>query len=132
MSPLGVMHSLGRLTQVFIKKGRPVDHNTEPMKDNMPTLYKNIVSGLPDKLACEAFLWAVERSQVSDPMLYKAERFAREVSLLVSFLSPILDKAANIHCLQSANPDLLNFILKRHANYKYNGNQSALNYASIH
>lgn len=26
MSPLGVMHSLGRLTQVFIKKGKPMDN----------------------------------------------------------------------------------------------------------
>ena len=26
MSPLGVMHSLGRLTQVSIKKGKPMDN----------------------------------------------------------------------------------------------------------
>ena len=29
MSPLGVMHSLGRLTQVFIKKGKPMDYKDD-------------------------------------------------------------------------------------------------------
>ena len=92
---------------------------------NLPVLYQNIMFGLPDDLARDAFLWASERTQ-DDLMLYKAEDFAREVHLVTTRLKPWLDFAFRGHGRDpddpAMTPDLMNFILKRHANWRFGGN----------
>jgi hypothetical protein len=90
---------------------------------NMPILYQNIMAGLPSDLARDAFLFASERTQ-GDPMLYKAEAFAREVDGLVKSLAPMLDCGAKQHGRDAHDPDLMRFILKRHANWRFDGNVS--------
>lgn len=90
---------------------------------NLPILYQNIMFGLPDDLARDAFLFAVERPG-EDRMCYRAERFAREVSRLVSTLRPMFESAARIHRLEASDPDLERFILTRHANLQFGGNVS--------
>lgn len=91
---------------------------------NLPVLYHNILSSLPNGLAQEAFLWATDRTPPSDPMLYSAEKFAREVHQLENTLTVLLEMGAEVHGLESYDPDLLNFILKRHANWRFGGNQT--------
>jgi hypothetical protein len=93
------------------------------MSDNMPVLYRNIMDGLPSDFAREVFLWAVERPD-EDRYCYRAEKFAREVDILVKSLTPTLRMGAKQHGLEDYDPDLMNFILKRHANWRYGGNQS--------
>ncbi len=88
---------------------------------NMPILYQNIMFGLPSEAACDVFLWAVERIE-NDPMLYKAEAFAHQVQMTVARVTPMLDAAARIHGRDSHDPDLMGFILKRHANQYFGGN----------
>jgi hypothetical protein len=90
---------------------------------NLPILYQNIMFGLPSDLARDAFLWATERN-CDDHMLYKAEAFGREVATLVEVLGHLLDMSAVIHGQESHDPDVMSFILKRHANFRYGGNQS--------
>ena len=104
---------------------------------NMPILYQNIMAGLPSDLARDAFLFASELTQ-GDPMLYKAEAFAREVDGLVKSLAPMLDCGAKQlkslapmldcgakqHGRDAYDPDLMRFILKRHANWRFDGNVS--------
>ena len=92
------------------------------MTENMPILYQNIMYGLPDQLACDAFLWATERPD-NDKQLYSAEKFAREVSALVRQLRPMLDAGAKLHGADTHDPDLMQFILTRHANWRFGGNQ---------
>lgn len=94
------------------------------MKENMPILYQNIMDGLPSGVARDAFLWATERAAVGDVMLYGAEKFAREVHGLVAFIGPMLDESAYIFGAEKHDPDLMAFILKRHANMTFGGNQS--------
>ena len=91
--------------------------------ENMPILYQNIIFGLPNDLAVDAFLWAVERPG-EDIYCYRAEAFAHEVAQLVATLSPMVDAASRIHGATAHDPDLMNFILKRHANWRFGGNQS--------
>ena len=89
--------------------------------ENMPILYRNILDSLPDGIAQDAFLWAVERPG-EDHMCYRAERFAREVDQIANILRPMLDSAAKNHGLQAADLDLERFILTRHANWRFCGN----------
>jgi len=91
------------------------------MAENLPILYQNIMFGLPSKLACDAFLWAVERPD-EDRMCYRAEAFARDVHGLAERLRPMLDASARIHGLSAHDPDLMQFILTRHANMRFGGN----------
>ena len=88
---------------------------------NMPILYRNIMSGLPTELARDAFLWATERPG-NDRMCYRAEAFGREVQRLADTLAPLLDAGAKVHGLAAHDPDLMAFMLKRHANWRYGGN----------
>jgi hypothetical protein len=97
------------------------------MTENMPILYQNIMFGLPDEISRQAFLWAVERPG-EDRMCYRAESFAREVSKLVAAFGPMLDVAFRCHNHPRDN-DLMDFILKRHANFRFGGNVSP-NYGS--
>ena len=92
-------------------------------KENLPILYQNVMFGLPSELARDAFLWATERPG-NDRNCYSAERFAREIHRLVSALAPMMDAAASLHGLTEHDPDLMSFILKRHANWRYEGNIS--------
>lgn len=88
---------------------------------NMPILYRNVLDGLPDGVAQDAFLWAVDLPG-EDRMCYRAERFAREAHQIASALRPILDCAAKVHGLPAADPELERFILTRHANLTFGGN----------
>jgi hypothetical protein len=88
---------------------------------NLPILYQNIIFGLPSDLAVHAFLWATERPG-EDPMCYRAERFAREVQHLAETLAPMLDAGASVHGVTAHDPDLMRFILIRHANWRFGGN----------
>ena len=89
--------------------------------ENLPVLYRNIMDGLPSDFARDVFLWAVERPG-EEPMCYRAETFAREVDRLVSFLTPVLNAGAKVHGAETHDPDLMAFILKRHANWRFGGN----------
>ena len=98
------------------------------MSENLPTLYKNIMSGLPSQFACDCFLWASDKFQ-NDRMGYKAERFAIEADDIVRSVKTL------VHMRQMATlreggklldedqeADLLRFFQKRHANYRMGGN----------
>lgn len=90
---------------------------------NLPILYQNIMFGLKSDLGRDVFLWATERPG-EEVMCYRAERFAHEVEQLVSRLRPILDAAARQHGMDAHDPDLMRFILVRHANWRFGGNLS--------
>lgn len=102
------------------------------MTENMPTLYRNVMDGLPSDLARDAFLWAVERPD-EDRHCYRAEAFAREVDKLANDLKPMLDAAAGVYAKagnvpemsDTAKADLMAFILTRHANLRWGGNVTA-------
>ena len=89
--------------------------------DNMPVLYINVMDGLPSDLSRDAFLWATDRPDC-DRMCYRAERFAREVATLEDKLMPMFDIAARTHGRDGVDPGLWDFILTRHANWKWGGN----------
>ncbi len=90
---------------------------------NIPILYQNVMYGLRTDLGRDAFLWAAERTQ-NDRWLYKAEDFAHEVEYLVRTLAPMLDIAATQAGQEKHDPDLMRFILTRHANWRFGGNVS--------
>ena len=96
--------------------------------DNMPILYRNILSGLPSDFARDIFLWATDKTK-DDPQLYKAEKFAREACELVLTMQELIDIAefskfkSGGHILDNDQKlDLLDFMKKRHANYRLGGN----------
>jgi hypothetical protein len=88
---------------------------------NIPVLYQNVMFGLPSDLARDAFLWATERPG-EDRICYRAEKFAREVHDLFAAIAPMLDASAKVHGAEQHDPDLMKFILKRHANWRFGGN----------
>ena len=90
---------------------------------NIPVLYQNILFGLPSDLSRDAFLWAVEQPG-EDRMCYRAETFAREVARLEDALSPMLEAAAGAHGLDSVPEGLMQFILTRHADWRFGGNKA--------
>lgn len=91
------------------------------MSENLPILYQNILYGLPSDMAREAFLWATDRPG-NDRGCYTAEAFAREVHRITDWLTPMMDVAAMNHGRKSHDPDLMRFILIRHANWRFGGN----------
>ena len=93
---------------------------------NLPILYDNIMFGLPSNLARDAFLWAVEQPN-EDKYCYRAESFAREVHQLVQELTPMFTSSAKIHGRDVIPEGLMDFVLTRHANWRYNGNRK-INY----
>ena len=95
--------------------------------DNLPILYRNALDAMPSDFARDAWLWAIERPGM-DRMGYGGDRFALEAAKLASIPAPMLDAAAKMHGLGKADPDLMAFILKRHANWRFGGNV-APNYA---
>lgn len=94
-----------------------------PYPENMPILYRNALDAMPNDFARDVWLWAVERSGM-DRMGYRADRFAIEADKLVRRLTPMLAAGASVHGLQGHNRDLMDFILKRHANWRFGGNVS--------
>ena len=92
------------------------------MQANLPILYQNIMAGLPSDFARDVFLWAVERPG-EGAMCYRAERFAHEADRLVKSLLPMIDLAGPT-IAPDIKSDLMGFILKRHANWRYGGNVS--------
>lgn len=91
------------------------------MIENMPILYQNIMLGMPTELERDAFLFATNRPG-NDRMCYRAERFAREVGKIAQTLTPILDRAAQRHGAARHDDDLMQYILRRHANNEFGGN----------
>lgn len=94
---------------------------------NLPILYRNVMDGLPSAFACDVFLWAVDRPN-EDRMCYRAEFFAREADYLYRTLGTILSlptiRENNSGFTDEIRADLMAFILKRHANWRYGGNQN--------
>ena len=95
---------------------------------NMPVLYRNIMDGLPNQLARDAFLWFSDKFP-GDPMLYRAEQAAREVADSVAFSLPLFERSAEI-CRQQGiavaddvPTKVMNFALIRHANWRTGGNR---------
>ncbi len=88
---------------------------------NLPILYQNIMFGLPSEFARDVFLWAVERP-AEDRMCYRAEKFARDVDRLIRFIMPAMRMSARMHGRDDADPDLLRFVIERHANTVFGGN----------
>ncbi len=100
---------------------------------NMPILYRNVMDGLPSDFPREVFLWAVERPG-EDPNCYRAEKFAREAESLFQAVKHLISlnqycrfkgaaKGIHTHLMNEEQRDsLLQFILKRHANWRYGGN----------
>ena len=85
------------------------------------------MSGLPED-AHDAFLWAVDKFS-DDRRAYKAEAFAREcVKVFKGPLSieKLVDIASSLHdgFSQEKKDDLVDFIKRRHANYRIGGNVS--------
>ena len=108
--------------------GSPVERHIDYVSlngynDNLPVLYRNIMFGLPNDLARDAFLWAVERAG-EDGMCYRAEGFAREVAFLVATLTPMFDAGARIHGMEQHDPVVMRFCLQRHANWRFGRNQT--------
>ena len=89
--------------------------------DNLPILYRNCLDQYPTQFGKDVWLWAVERPGM-DHNCYAADRFTNEVLALVDYASPILDAAARTHGLAHHDPALMNFILARHANWRFGGN----------
>ena len=90
------------------------------MSQNLPTLYENIMSGLPSEFAQDAFLWASDQFE-ADPMLYKAEAFAREADSLAANVDALIRPA---QLSDDKRRDLLGFFIARHANYRLHGNKT--------
>jgi hypothetical protein len=91
--------------------------------NNMPILYQNVLFGLPTQVSREAFLWAVERPG-EDQMCYRAEAFAYEVLVMEQALGTMLDAGAKARGKHRHDADLTAFILQRHANWRFGGNQN--------
>jgi hypothetical protein len=89
--------------------------------ENMPILYRNALDSMPSDFARAAWLWAVERPGM-DRMGYAADWFALEADSIRKSLAPIFDMAAKAHGLPEHSSDLMEFILKRHANFRFGGN----------
>lgn len=97
---------------------------------NMPILYRNIIYGLNSEFAINAFLWAVEKPG-EDRNCYRAERFAREAERM-ALTFPRIVQADQYNKLKSGGhlldgdqtSNLLDFILIRHANWRFGGNVS--------
>lgn len=98
------------------------------MSDNLPTLYKNVLSGLPTDYAGDVFLWATDKFP-NDRFAYKAEAFAREADRLMPTIGGMVDLAREAQretgqpeLSETAAGDLLAFIAQRYANYRIGGN----------
>ena len=100
----------------------------------MPVLYLNVMDGLSTQIGKDAFLWATDRPG-NDRLCYAAEKFAHEVEYLAASLRPMIGSSFNIlrqmrelkgqpagDFSAGNQDDLMNFILKRHANYRHGGN----------
>lgn len=92
-------------------------------RTNLPTLYRNALDAMPSDFARDVWLWAAEHRSM-DAMLYDADRFAIQAESLVAKIAPMLKAAAKSHGLDNIDPDLVNFILRRHANFQLGGNLS--------
>ena len=104
----------------------------------MPILYRNVLDGLRTEFEQDVWLWAAERPGM-DPMCYGADKFLGEVMQLIAVLTPIMDfgtkqilaiKTPTIAAYAKLlgdnkhDPDLMAFILKRHANWRFGRNVS--------
>jgi hypothetical protein len=97
-------------------------------ESNLPTLYQNIIAGLPSVFAREVFLWASDKFS-DDHQAYKAEAFARKVDRLIPTIKSQIDmrQAVTLRAggrLMDAEQerDLLRFLQARYANLCLGGN----------
>ena len=95
---------------------------------NLPTLYQNIMLGLPSEFAREVFLWASDKTS-ADRHLYKAEAFAREADQLRRRLGEVLDaqqwlafRSGGLLLTEAQAESLADFVMTRHANWRMGGN----------
>ena len=89
---------------------------------NYPILWQNVMAGLRSETGCKAFIWAAEARDVSQ-FKYPAEEYAHEVEKLCGFFGDVWPKLQEIHrASDEVLSDLLLFILKRHANWRWGGN----------
>lgn len=90
---------------------------------NYAPLHDNVMSHLATEIGRKAFLWAADAHDRSR-MKYPAESYALEVDRLVMVLPPLIDAGGRPHgCWNDEKAsDLLRFILKRHANWRFGGN----------
>lgn len=97
---------------------------------NLPVLFQNVLAGLCTEVGRKAFLWAAETKDASR-FKYPAEAYAQEVDricaskwveLIDQHGKRIAESCTGGHWDRETLTDLLQFILKRHANHKFGGN----------
>lgn len=95
------------------------------MASNLPTLYANLCGSL-SPLGQQAFLWAADGPDTSR-YKYPSESFAREVEQVHgsgSICEHALVLAQRMHgASDEIMENLQRFMIKRHANYRFGGNQ---------
>lgn len=96
------------------------------MTQNIPVLYQNIMLGMHSNMERAAFFWAVKQPG-EDRCCYRAEKFAHEVAFLAFILPVLLRAGAKRYSAQDVGDGsvpygLMDFILTRHANWRFGGN----------
>lgn len=94
---------------------------------NLPILYRNVMSAMRTEMARTAFLWATDKVQ-NDRYCYVAEAFAREVDRLAPVIWHLIGHGAAKHGASGrvgAKIDLFVFIMRRHAHFRFPGNNEA-------
>lgn len=88
------------------------------MSSNLSILEKNLIDSFETVEAQEEFMWAAHRKD-ADLYLYNAEKYAREVDQVMTFILPHLNSAATLHKLETIPDGLIDFIVKRlrHKNF---------------
>jgi hypothetical protein len=96
--------------------------------DNLPTLYQNIMGGLPSEFSCDVFLWATDKFS-GDRHAYKAEAFARKANELIPTIKELIDLRQAVALRDGGRlldvdqeQDLLRFFQARYANHCMGGN----------
>lgn len=94
---------------------------------NTPILYDNAIEQYDHPLVQDGWLWFAD-THSKCPLRYDADRYAREVEMLVRFLDKILPiscKPFKDNWDMTKQFDLIKFFIKRHAN-SYIGDNTKL------
>ena len=100
------------------------------MSSNLPVLFQNVLAGLCTELGKKAFLWAAE-TRDDTHYKYPAEAYAQEVDriceakwveLIDQHGKRLAESIADANWDRETLTDLIQFILKRHANHRFGGN----------
>ena len=96
---------------------------------NYPILWQNALMQYSSEIVKKAWIWFAETR--GDGMQYQADAYANEVAVLTESIAPMIGASLAICENQGINPargedecltDMMKFILKRHANYRFGGN----------